>query len=101
MNASEIFKNLCDFRSQKGGMSPYELEKSGVEVKDMSSSEIQSDDLISCKRYIGEDGKEVQEMISSYDHSRTCELRPDTNHFIITNLDTGESRKFMTKDDDL
>lgn len=44
-------------------------------------------DVISRKKYEGEDGGKVEEVITSYDHSRTVELQPDPNHFDITLYD--------------
>ena len=90
MTAKEIFINLCVCRDQKGGMSPSELEKAGVIIEDITSDN-PSDDVISHKIYIGDDGEKVEEKIISYDHSRTFELRPDSNHFYIELLETGET----------
>ena len=47
-------------------------------------------------RYVGEYGGIVEEVITSYDHSRTFELRPDTNHFDISLFD--ETGKQVNED---
>lgn len=82
MTAKEIYDALCQFRDPEaeGGMSPVQLKKEGVKVSTVDDDGM---DVISHTKYEGEDGGTVEEVITSYDHSRTFELRPDSNHFYI------------------
>ena len=102
MNGSEIFKNLCIFResNQERGISPAELKKLGIRMEDLPTN---SNDEISRTLYYGDDGYNVLEVYVSYDHSRTFELKPDTNHFYLTLFDTSNNeiqrKTFMTIDD--
>lgn len=86
MKAAEIYEALCQCRNPEveGGKAPVELKQEGVKVIDVDDNGM---DVISHTRYEGEDGGTVEEVITSYDHSRTFELRPDPNHFYITLYD--------------
>lgn len=86
MKATEIYNELCQFRSSngKGGKAPMELEQEGVKIIDIEDN---GTDVISHTQYVGEEGGTVEEVIISYDHSRTFELRPDSNHFYIKLFD--------------
>ena len=86
MKAEEIFEALCQCRDPdvKGGKAPIQLKQEGVKVTDIDDN---GSDVISHTKYEGEDGGTVEEVITSYDHSRTFELRPDSNHFDITLYD--------------
>lgn len=86
MKAAEIYEALCQCRNPEvgGGKAPVELKQEGVKVIDVDDNGM---DVISHTRYEGEDGGTVEEVITSYDHSRTFELRPDPNHFNITLYD--------------
>ena len=95
MKAAEIYNELCQFRSSngKGGKAPVELEKEGVKIIDIKDN---GTDVISHTQYVGEEGGTVEEVIISYDHSRTFELRPDSNHFYIKLFD--ETGKQVSED---
>lgn len=86
MKAAEIYEALCQCRNPEieGGKAPVELKQEGVKVIDVDDNGM---DVISHTRYEGEDGGIVEEVITSYDHSRTFEIRPDPNHFYITLYD--------------
>ena len=86
MKATEIYDALCQCRNSKvrGGKAPVELKQEGVKIIGIDDDEM---DVISHTKYEGEDGGTVEEVIISYDHSRTFELRPDHNHFYITLYD--------------
>lgn len=86
MKAAGIYSELCQFRSSNGkyGKAPVQLEQEGVKKIDIEDN---GADVISHTKYVGEDGGAVEEVITSYDHSRTFELRPDTNHFDISLID--------------
>lgn len=93
MKTEEIFSALCNFRDSQnnGGISPAQLKQEGVKSTDVDDN---GQDVISHVKYEGEDGGTVEEVITSYDHSRTFDLRPDTNHFSITQFDsTGKEVK--------
>lgn len=100
MKAVEIYSELCQFRSSNGryGKAPVQLEQEGVRI----INEAKGAEVISHTKYVGEDGGTVEEVITSYDHSRTFELRPDTNHFDIRLFDeTGKqvSTNHYTQED--
>lgn len=86
MKAAEIYKELCQFRSSngKGGKAPVQFEQEGVRIIDIQDN---GADVISHTKYVGEEGGTVEEVIICYDHSRTFELHPDTNHFYIKLFD--------------
>jgi len=86
MKAAEIYSELCQLRSSNGkyGKAPVQLEQEGVKKIDIKDNRA---DVISHIQYMGEDGGIVEEVITSYDHSRPFELRPDTNHFNISLFD--------------
>ncbi len=88
MKAKEIYEALCKFRNSEGkeGKAPaqpnecvrsYQDEDDGIDVID----------VISHTRYEGDDSGAVEEVIASYAHSRTFEIRPDMNLFYDTLYD--------------
>lgn len=91
MKAEEIYNALCQCRNPEAndGKAPMQLKQEGVKICDIDDDGM---DVISHTRYEGEDGGIVEEVITSYDHSRTCELRPDPNHFYITLYDKTGSK---------
>lgn len=92
MTSREIFENLCLCRDpdREGGMAPKQLEANGVKMVDIEDNEF---GVISHTEYYGDDGGKVVEIYKSYDHSRTFELRPDSNHFYISWYDEQGSLK--------
>ena len=86
MTSREIFEALCACRNPdvEGGMAPNQLATNGVKMIDI---EDRKPDVISHTEYYGDDGGKVVEIYESYDHSRTFELRPDSNHFYISLYD--------------
>lgn len=86
MQAKEIYEALCQCRDPEteGGKAPMQLKQEGVKVSDVDDDEM---DVISHTKYEGEDGGIVEEVFISYDHSRTFQPRPDSNHFYITLYD--------------
>lgn len=86
MKTDEIYEALCKCRNpeEKDGKSPMQLKQEGVKIIDIDDNRM---DVISHTKYEGEDGGMVEEVIISYDHSRTFELRPDPNHFYIKQYD--------------
>ncbi len=86
MKTDEIFESLCQCRDpeKEGGKAPVQLKQEGVRIIDIDDNGM---DVISHTKYEGEDGGMVEEVIISYDHSRTFELLPDTNHFYIKQYD--------------
>lgn len=95
MKGAEIYSELCQFRSSNGkvGKAPVQLEQEGVKKIDIEDN---GADVISHSQYVGEEGGSVEEVIISYDHSRTFELRPDSNHFYIKLFD--ETGKQVSED---
>lgn len=86
MKTEEIYYALCQCRNSEvdGGKALIQLKQEGVKISDIDDDGI---DVISHVKYEGEDGGIVEEVITFYDHSRTFELRPDPNHFYITQYD--------------
>lgn len=82
MNGIEIFNKLCECRNPDAvsGKSPIQLKQEGIKITDIEDNGV---DVISHTKFEGEDGGIVEEIITSYDHSRSFELRPDPNHFYI------------------
>ena len=78
--AREVFTDLCNFYRAHEQGEQYTLSKAfECEKRDVPDSGM---DVISHEEYITDDGKVVV-IYTSYDHSRTFELRPDSNHFDI------------------
>lgn len=86
MKAVDIYRELCQFRYSNGtsGKAQVQLKQEGVQIIDIKDN---GADVISHTKYVGKDGGAVEEVIISYDHSRTFELRPDTNQFYIKLFD--------------
>lgn len=89
MRTIEIYNGLCQFFNTKmnGEVAPSELKAKGVKVEAVPDNRA---DIITHDKYFGDDGGTVEVVIKSYDHSRTFELRTDSNDIYVSMELNGE-----------